>query len=438
MNRIPTDPFTVDHDEIKPVEQKAAKPATGLRSVPEVNVEEPFAIEDLFFSRTDKRGVIEAYNEVFVRIAGFGGSELQGAPHNIIRHSDMPKAVFWLLWNGLKNGTPVGAYVKNKTKSGKYYWVFAIASPLGNGDFLSVRLKPTSPLLGVVSDLYGEILHAEKSEALSPEDSANRMMGRIQELGFQTYAMFQAHALFEEFEARRKTMGTKQFSDLSNIHTISENASHLRHEIALLSTRFDEAALLIANMKIFAAKLPEGRSTINEIAKNYDLMLRDIRNHLKTLDIQESFDGIWEASRDQNSFFMLCTSHLLEEMCKNFKDEGCLGGKTSKEDETHVLNKLRNTYNTKSISAVVHGIQSTMVIQRRVDFLRRMILGLSTIRIACRVEAGTLRDTAKGLDNIVARLDDFHDEIEEQLEKIQGAVNAILKGVDRSILGESE
>lgn len=430
MNRIPTDPFTLDHDAIHP--------AAGARSVPEVNVEEPFGVEELFFSRTDKRGVIEAYNEVFVRIAGFAGSELQGAPHNIIRHSDMPKAVFWVLWNGLKNGSPVGAYVKNKTKEGKYYWVFAIASPLGNGDFLSVRLKPTSPLLGVVSDLYGEILHAEQTEGLSPEDSAKRMMGRIQDLGFQTYAMFQAHALFEEFESRRKTIGAKQFSDLSNIHTISDNATKLRHEITELSEQFDNAALLIANMKIFAAKLPEGRSTINEIAKNYDLMLRDIRNHLKTLDIQEDFNGLWEASRDQNSFFMLCTSHLLEEMCDNFSKEGCLGGKTSKEDETHILNKLRNTYNTKSIAAVVHGIQSAMVIQRRVEFLRRMILGLSTIRIACRVEAGTLRDTAKGLDNIVARLDDFHDDVEAQLEKIQTAVNAILKGVDRSILGERE
>lgn len=430
MNRIPSDPFSEDHAPIHA--------AADARRVSEINVEEPFGIDELFFSRTDERGIIEAYNEIFVRVAGFSGSDLQGAPHNIIRHSDMPKAVFWLLWNGLKNGSPVGAYVKNKTKEGKYYWVFAIASPLESGGYLSVRLKPSSPLKDAVEELYGEILHLEQSEGLSPEESAGRLMERVRALGFPTYAMFQAHAIFEEFEARRTKMGRDQFADLSNIHTISTNAASLRHELNLLSSKFNNAALLTANMKIFAAKLPVGRSTINEIAKNYDLMLKDIQNHLKTLHVEEDYKGLWDVSRDQSSFFMLCASHLMEELCANFEKEGCLGGRTTKQDETRQLNRLRNDYKKKSLESVLHGIQSAMTIQRRTEFLRRMILGLSTIRIACRVEAGSLRDSAKGLDNIVGRLDMFHDEVEVHLEHIQTAVDAILKGVDRSITGKAE
>jgi aerotaxis receptor len=430
MNRISSDPFSADHD--------AVHAAASARTVAEVNVEETFGIDELFFSRTDGRGVIEAYNEIFVRVAGFAGSELQGAPHKIIRHSEMPKAVFWLLWNGLKQGSPVGAYVKNKTKEGKYYWVFAIASPIEGGGYLSVRLKPSSPLLDGVQDLYREALDAEKAEDLSPEDSALRLMERIKELGFPTYAMFQAHAIHQEFEARRVAMHKPQFADLSNINIISDNAAKLRHELNLLSEKFHNAALLTANMKIFAAKLPVGRSTINEIAKNYDLMLRDIQNHLKTLHVEEEYEGLWEVSRDQNSFFMLCASHLMEELCVNFEKEGCLGGKTSKSEETRTLNRLRNEYKKQSLEAVLHGIQSALTIQRRTEFLRRMILGLSTIRIACRVEAGMLRDSAKGLDNIVGRLDGFHDEVEAHLAVIQQAVNAILKGVDRSITGQPE
>ncbi|WP_412562524.1 PAS domain-containing protein [Thalassobius sp. MITS945101] len=422
MNTMPTDPFKVDEGPVNP------------RTVPEVNVEEAFGIQELFFSRTDKRGVIEAYNEVFVRIAGFDGSELQGAPHRIIRHSEVPKAVFWLLWNGLENGVPVGAYVKNKTKEGKYYWVFAIASPV-TGGFLSVRMKPSSELFEGVQALYKDILRDEQELDLSPEESAMRLMDRVQDLGFPTYAMFQAHALYTEFESRRETLHRPKFNDLSNIDTISTNAKELRSELALLSEKFDNAALLTANMKIFAAKLKVGRSTINEIAKNYDLMLRDIQNHLKTLHVSEKYEGIWDVSRDQNSFFLLCTSHLMEEMCEKFEKENCLGGRTTKEDEIHHLHHLLNGYKRQSMQAVIQGIQSAITIKRRTEFLRRMILGLSTIRIACRVEAGTLRDTAKGLDNIVGRLDAFHDDVEAHLAKVQKAVNAILKGVDRSMTG---
>ena len=425
MNTMPTDPFEVGEGPVNP------------RTVPEVNVEEAFGIEELFFSRTDKRGVIEAYNEVFVRIAGFDGDSLQGAPHRIIRHSDVPKAVFWLLWNGLENGSPVGAYVKNKTKEGKYYWVFAIASPV-TGGYLSVRLKPSSDLLPAVQALYQDVLRDERELDLSPEDSAMRLMERVKELGFPTYAMFQSHALYTEFESRREALNRPKFTDLSNIDTISSNAAELRHELAQLSEKFDNAALLTANMKIFAAKLKVGRSTINEIAKNYDLMLRDIQQHLKTLNVTEEFDGLWDASRDQNSFFMLCASHLMEEMCENFEKEGCLGGRTSKEAEVHHLHHLLNSYKRHSMQAVVEGIQSAVTIKRRTEFLRRMILGLSSTRIACRVEAGMLRDTAKGLDNIVGRLDAFHDDVEAHLVRVQKAVNSILIGVDRSMTRPAE
>lgn len=424
MNTMPMSAFEAD--------QGPMHPAKDARDVEEVNVEENFGVDELFFSRTDTRGVIEAYNEIFVRVAGYSGNELQGAPHKIVRHSDMPKAVFWLLWNGLQQGVPVGAYVKNRTKEGKYYWVFAMASPVKDGH-LSVRMKPTSDLLPKVEALYADLLHAEQTEALSPEDSAARLLAQLAELGFPTYAMFQSHAIYQEFESRRTKLRRPRCRDLSNTATISKNADTLRHELAYLSERFEEAALLTANMKVFAAKLSEGRTTINEIATNYDLMLRDIKSHLRTLDVTEDFDGIWDVSRDQNSFFMLCASHLMEELCETFQKEGCVGGRSSKEEETHILNRLRNEYNRQSMAAVVDGIQSAVAIRRKTEFLKRMILGLSTARIACRVEAGTLKNTAKGLDNIVSRLDEFHEDVESHLAKVQIAVNAILKGVDRSM-----
>ena len=103
-------------------------------------------IEDLFFSTTDAKGVIDEANEVFARNSRYERSELLGAPHNIIRHPDMPGAVFKATWDLLGAGHPVCAYVKNLARDGSTYWAFATIVPIA-GRFLSKpRSQPGTPV----------------------------------------------------------------------------------------------------------------------------------------------------------------------------------------------------------------------------------------------------------------------------------------------------
>ena len=74
-------------------------------------------------SKTDARGVIEYANDYFMEISGYEEYELMGKPHNVIRHPDMPKVIFKLLWERLKEGKNIHAIVKNLAKDGSYYWV---------------------------------------------------------------------------------------------------------------------------------------------------------------------------------------------------------------------------------------------------------------------------------------------------------------------------
>ncbi len=90
------------------------------------DLEVPFDFDELFFSRTDKRGKIRSGNSVFHRISRFEWDELLGKPHNVIRHPDMPRGVFWLMWERIRRGLPTSAYVKNRAKDGRHYWVYAI------------------------------------------------------------------------------------------------------------------------------------------------------------------------------------------------------------------------------------------------------------------------------------------------------------------------
>lgn len=92
-------------------------------------VERTFAKNEVIVSKTDTKGIITYANEVFLRIADYTLEEVLGKPHNIIRHADMPKIVYRLLWERLKSGKEIFAYVNNRTKYGDHYWVFAHITP---------------------------------------------------------------------------------------------------------------------------------------------------------------------------------------------------------------------------------------------------------------------------------------------------------------------
>lgn len=100
-------------------------------------------IDSFLLSETDEKGIIRFANEEFCKFAGYKLEELLGQPHNIVRHEDMPKVAFEGLWNTIKSGKPWKGFVKNKTKSGDFYWVFATVFPFiscdGSKGYISCR-----------------------------------------------------------------------------------------------------------------------------------------------------------------------------------------------------------------------------------------------------------------------------------------------------------
>jgi len=103
--------------------------------------------EAFLVSETNSKGDIIFANDEFCNIAGYTKEELIGKPHNLVRHKDMPKAAFKDLWETVKSGHVWEGYVKNSTKTGGYYWVFATVYPYlnDNGEqcYISCRRKPS-------------------------------------------------------------------------------------------------------------------------------------------------------------------------------------------------------------------------------------------------------------------------------------------------------
>ncbi len=123
-----------------------------------MNQEIKMSDDTIIVSETDAKGIIIFANEDFCKLAGYTLEELIGKPHNLVRHSDMPKRAFEDLWKTIKNGQIWNGIVKNKTKSGDYYWVNATAYPSRNfnGDltYVSVRVKPTEKEVQDAINLY--------------------------------------------------------------------------------------------------------------------------------------------------------------------------------------------------------------------------------------------------------------------------------------------
>ncbi|MBU1658039.1 PAS domain S-box protein [bacterium] len=129
-----------------------------------------FNEHDLIVSMTDRKGKITYANDIFCKIAGYSHEELIGKPHSIVRHSDMPRVVFKLLWDTVLGGKPISAFVKNRTKEGNYYWVKAYVAPIiSNGEIIriiSYRRPISSFVKQEISKLYKVLSEHEKSNSL--------------------------------------------------------------------------------------------------------------------------------------------------------------------------------------------------------------------------------------------------------------------------------
>ncbi len=133
-----------------------------------MEIEKEIGERDLIVSSTNKKGIISYVNSTFTRVSEYTKDELYGKPHNIVRHPDMPKAVFKYVWENLLNKKSVVAYVKNYVKGNeKYYWVKAVMYPkVVNGEvntITSYRTKATTFEISQISEIYRELIDYEKT-----------------------------------------------------------------------------------------------------------------------------------------------------------------------------------------------------------------------------------------------------------------------------------
>lgn len=147
--------------------------------------------QDMIVSSTDIKGNIIYANDVFCDVAGYTRDEVLGKPHNLIRHPDMPKVVFKILWNAVLDGEIVDAFVKNRKSNGDYYWVKATVIPIVKDGRVTQITSYRKPLNNFakeyVIELYAKLIEYEKTHTV--DESLAYVMQYLEDRGL-SYQQF--------------------------------------------------------------------------------------------------------------------------------------------------------------------------------------------------------------------------------------------------------
>ena len=421
-----------------------------------VDVESPFAVEELFFSTTDRQGRILSCNDVFTRVSKYALEEMLGRPHNIIRHPDMPRAVFQLFWSTILAGNPIAAYVKNMASDGSYYWVLATVVPIpGDESFLSVRLKPTSGLLGVVEKAYHTLRDIERGYEARGDAAGGlaasrlRLCELLQELGYASYDSFMHAALADELRARGEARNPVAESDLETSHPLhdvrtrcGEVGRTLERQFAAidgllaLSGEFDEKSRFVnelarsvrlasnnataaasrlgptgAALGLIASAIGEGAESGSELAEGLERRNVDITKLLR------------------HAAFHTGVASLQMEMAQTFVDEQIAGSGSKCVDEGLKALVLALDASIREVFRTYHRLGGALApVADELFDLRRLVQFLQVTHVRGRIEANRADDDA-GFGELLSHVGTGVEQAHSELREFQGSIDNTRKGI---------
>lgn len=384
-----------------------------------------FHAEDLFFSRTDKRGVIQFANSTFLEIGGYSWEESQNAPHKIVRHPNMPRGIFELVWQELNNDRSVGGYVQNLAKDGTHYWVFAVMMPIEDG-YLSVRLKPLSPMVDKIQAAYHTLRQAEWDEDRSPEDSAAAFLEFVKQQGFGTYSEFMTFALNEELNARNVEINAKEDARSATLHEMLKSVEKIEkhsHEVARI---FEETKQIPHNMRLQAQRLEGRDGPIGVISGNHHEMMRSLEGAVISFSKAAEEGGTYI----ERACFVTQSMILMSQIIKNFGKE-TVAENVNKAEELAPLVQLGQTSEQFLTTALRDLTTRARGFSEMCRDIRRVMSGLEMTRIMCKIERSNLTTEADGLDETITELNRCERELTEVIVKIETNVAFILMSSNR-------
>jgi aerotaxis receptor len=346
----------------------------------------------------------------------------------------MPKVVFKLFWDYLNEGKPIFSYFKNKTKSGRYYWVLAMAFPIPNG-FISIRLKPSTDMFKTVAELYNQLLEREKS-VKDFDANISFFENKLKELGFNSYDKFMTSILTSELVKRsellyRNDRRTKEVESkdvpFRVLPALSEAVQELIKIERELQGTFVEIDLISKNMLFGTIHLGKIARTAATVSENLQLLTDEMRAGSVTFhpQLQKLFGLINQSILEINMIYFQNEMLLYPKDEKLENDFEISEGEARENIRKNIFERIQKiNKDLKDIKEVNNDLMSVMA-----EFTR-ISLGMNVICISGKIEIAHISNHAEiSIDNI--------QDVSEQLDSMKTQneiVKTSLNGMNKLLL----
>ena len=380
-----------------------------------------FKIDELFFSRTDDRGIIQSGNSIFQRVSEYSWEEMINAPHKIVRHPEMPRTVFWILWDRLKRGKPVGAYVKNRSKSGGHYWVYAMVTPIEDG-YLSVRMKPTSAYLPIVKKIYTQILADEARPDFEFEEGVSLLQNALADHGLRDYNHFMATTVVAETKARDEELNLNHRQNFDSLSQLVTASSRMLGRSADVKNDFNRIRGFPINLRIQSGKFSSVAKLFGVISDDYNRFCQGIESHLTEFTNR----SVKVADQLAEAVFLVCTSRYQEEVAKIFEREADHEDDDGNATEIDLLRRQAEEFSQTTAEAILRceeGARSFNQISSDVGWL---LGGLDLVRILGTAETSRIGDRGQTLQKMMSEAERFQEQIKTHLDDLRSLNKTVL------------
>jgi PAS domain S-box-containing protein len=420
-----------------------------------ISQEVEFNFDEIFFSLTDKKGIIRDGNKVFTRVSGYLKEDMVSKPHNLIRHPEMPKCIFELFWKMIQADLPIIAYVKNLSSDGKYYWVISTVIPIKDG-YLSIRMKPQSPLFEKIKKLYPMLLELEKEKGVKAASAL--LTSHLLENGFENYESFMVRALTTEILANQKLINfspldiegsgvkNKTYNEISRsygknsrqfnvvlekVKFIIEFAPTLKSKTDLILLSCNKLDYISLNMSINSGNLGQETASVSIISREFQSMVSIIRGLVKKFQdnsVKLRNDISIIEFESMFSFLQIKTIELFFNeffaLEKESDGEPNENTESSKNNLNILFSLLINSISTSAIKALERSNSSCKGLLDISNLLKAKIFSLEITKDLSKIEISRNKRIEGYFDNQIQDIQNFISGNKDNISNIQDITSA--------------